>query len=92
MVGIMERFEVVGRGVLEMALHPAPSTGGSSQPQTFNPQKPYPASEAPHPTAPYTASSNPPHPLYAPPTSQAPESYSAYLDFNDLEFLANHSS
>jgi hypothetical protein len=40
MVGIMERFEVIGRGVLEMALQPSnsqPSTGASSQPQASNP-------------------------------------------------------
>lgn len=38
MHGNIERFEVIGRGVLNMALRSQPSNGSSSQPQTsFNP-------------------------------------------------------
>jgi hypothetical protein len=108
MVGTMERFEVIGRGVLEMALQPSnsqPSNGASSQPQPSNPpqvsqyasqppifsnsQKSYQGPNATQPSAPFIASSNPTQPLYAPPASQAPESYSEpYIDYNGFEFLA----
>ncbi|KAL5331265.1 hypothetical protein ACEPPN_000794 [Leptodophora sp. 'Broadleaf-Isolate-01'] len=112
MVGTMERVEVIGRGVLEMALQQSnsqPPNGASSQPQASNPpqlsqhasqppifsnpQKTYQGPNATQPPAPFIASSNPTQPLYAPPASQAPESYSEqYLDYNGFEFLANDTS
>ncbi|KAG9230595.1 hypothetical protein BJ875DRAFT_471780 [Amylocarpus encephaloides] len=112
MVGTMERFEVIGRGVLEMAVQPSnsqPSTGASSQPQVSNPpqlsqhasqppmfsnpQKMYQGPNTTQPPVPFIASSIPAQPLYAPPASQAPESYSEqYLDYNGFEFLANDAS
>jgi hypothetical protein len=105
MVGTMERFEVIGRGVLELAVQPLnsqPSNGASSQPQPSNPpqppmfsnpQKTYPGPNATQPPAPFIASSNPTQPIYAPPASQAAESYSEpYIGYNEFEFLASDAS
>ncbi|KAH8674850.1 hypothetical protein BGZ60DRAFT_404936 [Tricladium varicosporioides] len=95
MVGTMERFEYVGRGVLGMALQPS-----NSQPSNGNPpqlgqhvsqppisSKTYQDSNTPQPPAPFISSSNPTQPLYAPPASQAPDS-EPYIDYSGLEFLA----
>jgi hypothetical protein len=94
MHGNMERFEIIGRGVFEMALQPSNSqpSNGSSQPQTSNPLKPYGQElNAAQPPASLVPSSNPSQPLYAQPPSQAPESYSDpnYVNYGALEFLAN---
>jgi hypothetical protein len=107
MVGTIERFKVIGRGVLELAVQP--SNGALSQPQASNPsqlsqhasqppifsnsQKIYQGPNAAQPIAPFIASSNPTQPIYAPPASQATESYSEpYIDYNRFEFLANDAS
>ena len=84
MNGNMERFEVIGRGVLNMALHPLnsqPLNGSSSQLQTSsNPQKPY--GQGPNVTQPPMA--------FAP--SQAMESDTNYIDYSVLDFLATDAS
>ena len=96
----MERFKVIGRGVLNMALHPSnsqPPNGSSSQPQASS----NPPSLSQH-TSQQQTSSNPqksygqgpninqPPMAFVP--SQAPESDTNYFDYSAMEFLATGAS
>ena len=79
----MERFEVIGRGFLNIALHPLnlqPPNGSLSQPQTSNPRKSY--GQGPNVTQPPMA--------FVP--SQAPEPDPNYFNYSALEFLATDAS
>jgi hypothetical protein len=88
MNGNMERFEVIGSGVLNMALHPLnsqPSNGFSSQPQTS--PNPPPLSQG---ASQQQSSSNPQKPPMA--FVPALESDTNYFDYSGLEFLATEAS
>jgi len=99
MNGNMERFEVISKGVLNMALHPLnsqPLNGSSSQPQTSS--NPPPLSQhtsqqqTSNPQKPYGQGPNVTQPPMAFVPSQALESDTNYFDYSALEFLATDAS
>src|SRR5436190_23931445 len=93
MNGNMERFEVIGRGVLNMALHPStsqPVNGSSSQPQTSSDPPPLSQQASQQNTSSNAQKSYGQGPsVTQPPMPFLPEPYSDpnYVDYSALDFL-----